>query len=204
MPASPSTWPFDRRLLALVQGDRGGGGRVRLVRHVLVDGHRLPAGDDVLHALPPIASCPDSGIGLRPFAFSVATTAPAMLSFAATTPWMLLFVWTSICSKSGWAFSASQTGHELRRAPLDLLRLEERVQDSVVTALERERVRVGRAAPELRDRAVRVVRPVLLHAGENAERLLATHAWVVERDIDGAGAADDLPVVVDRLATRPP
>ena len=33
-----------------------------------------------------------------------------MLSFAATTPWMLLFVWTSICSKIVWAFFESQSG----------------------------------------------------------------------------------------------
>src|SRR4029078_7984247 len=57
-----------------------------------------------------VASCPLSGIGFRRFAFSVATTAPAMPSFAATTPWMFLFVGTSICSKIVWAFVAFQLG----------------------------------------------------------------------------------------------
>ena len=40
-----------RRLLALVQRDRGRDGSVRLGRHVLVDRVGLPAGDDVLDAL---------------------------------------------------------------------------------------------------------------------------------------------------------
>src|SRR3954471_17293676 len=39
------------RLLALEEVDRGLSCRVRLSRHVLVDGAGLPAGDDVLHAL---------------------------------------------------------------------------------------------------------------------------------------------------------
>ncbi len=149
-----------------------------------------------------VASCPDSGMGLRPFAFSVATTAPAMPSFAATTPWMLLLVWTSICSKIVWALAASHSGTNFAGPFLIFLVLEERVQDVVVAALEPERVRVGRAAPELRDRAVRLVRAVLLHGAEDAERLLATHVVPVERDVDGAGAADDLAVVVDRLAAH--
>src|SRR3954451_2960621 len=38
-------------LLVLQQGDSSLRGRVGLVRDVLVDGHRLPPGDDVLHAL---------------------------------------------------------------------------------------------------------------------------------------------------------
>src|SRR5574341_996263 len=40
-----------RRCLAPEQGDGGRGGRVGLGGHVLVDGVRLPARDDVLHAL---------------------------------------------------------------------------------------------------------------------------------------------------------
>src|SRR6188472_3171147 len=39
------------RLLALEERDGRGRGRVRLVGHVLVDGVRLPARDDVLHTL---------------------------------------------------------------------------------------------------------------------------------------------------------
>ena len=84
-------------------------GSVRLVGHVLVDRVGLPARDDVLDALDGRV-LPRERDGLEPFAFSVATTAPAMLSFAATTPWMLLFVWTSICSKIVCAFFESHSG----------------------------------------------------------------------------------------------
>ena len=44
------------------------------------------------------------------------------------------------------------------------------------------------------------VRPLRLHAGENAQGLQAADEVAVERHVDGAGAADDLTVVVDRLA----
>src|SRR5258708_6252602 len=57
-----------------------------------------------------VASWPLSGIGLRPLAFRSATTAPAMLSFAAMTPWMLLLVLTSIWLKMVAALFASQSG----------------------------------------------------------------------------------------------
>src|SRR6476659_1020274 len=57
-----------------------------------------------------VASCPLSGIGFKPLAFRSAMTAPAMLSFAAMAPWMLLFVLTSICEKMVAALFASQSG----------------------------------------------------------------------------------------------
>ncbi len=57
-----------------------------------------------------VASCPLSGIGPSFLAFSVAITAPAMLSFAAMAASILLFVLTSICEKIGAAFVASQPG----------------------------------------------------------------------------------------------
>src|SRR5204862_7510674 len=57
-----------------------------------------------------VASCPDSAIGLSFFAFSAAITAPAMLSFAAMAPSILLLVLSSICSKIGCALGASQSG----------------------------------------------------------------------------------------------
>ena len=85
------------RLLAVEERDRSRSRGVRLVRHVLVDRARLPAGEDVLDALRRDASWPLSGIGFRCLAFRSAMTAPAMLSFAAMTPLILLFVLTSIC-----------------------------------------------------------------------------------------------------------
>jgi hypothetical protein len=57
-----------------------------------------------------VASWPLSGTGGRCFAFRSAITAPAMLSFAAMTPWMLLFVDTSIWLKMVDALFASQSG----------------------------------------------------------------------------------------------
>ena len=57
-----------------------------------------------------VASWPDSAIGLSFFAFSIATTAPAMLSFAAMAPSILFPVFSSICVKIGPAFVASQSG----------------------------------------------------------------------------------------------
>src|SRR6476646_8463350 len=57
-----------------------------------------------------VASWPLSGTGGRCFAFRSAITAPAMLSFAAMMPWMLLFVFTSIWLKIVDALFASQSG----------------------------------------------------------------------------------------------
>src|SRR5690349_18538831 len=51
-----------------------------------------------------VASCPLSGIGFRCLAFNCATTAPAMLSFAAITRLILMFVLTSIYAKT-WCAS---------------------------------------------------------------------------------------------------
>src|SRR5438105_2636898 len=50
-----------------------------------------------------VASCPLSAIGFRCLAFNCAITAPAMLSFAAMAPSILLFVLTSICAKTAFA-----------------------------------------------------------------------------------------------------
>src|SRR5579885_2739814 len=111
-----------------------------------------------------VVSCPLSGIGFRCFAFRSATTAPAMLSFAASTPWMLLFVFTSIWLKMVRVVRVP-VGHELLRALLQRAALEERVEDGVVAALEPERVLVGLAAPQLGDGAA-LVGAVRLHRGD--------------------------------------
>ena len=194
--------PLDGGFLPLYRAIAAAAAAFAACGHVLVDGHRLPARDDVLHALDRVVLPPQRD-GLE--ALRLQRRDDGVLRCRRsrpTTPWMLLLVWTSICSKIVWALAESQSGTNLAGPFLSLLAPEERVQDDVVAALEPERVRVGRAAPELRDRAVRVVRPVLLHAAENAERLPATHVGPVERDVDGAGAADDLAVVVDRLAAH--
>ena len=123
-----------------------------------------------------------------------------MLSFAAMTPWILLFVLTSIWSKIVAGVVRIPVGHELLRALLQLACLEERVQDGVVAALEPERVLVGLAAPELGDDAALLVRALRLHPGDDAVGLRLADRRAVERDVDRGGAADDLAVVVDRLA----
>ncbi len=57
-----------------------------------------------------VASWPLSAIGFSLCAFSATTTALASPSLAAATPWMLFFVFTSICSKIVPAFWLSQSG----------------------------------------------------------------------------------------------
>jgi len=57
-----------------------------------------------------VASWPVTGIGLRPADFRAEMAALPRPSLAAATPWMLFFVFTSICSKIVPAFWLSQPG----------------------------------------------------------------------------------------------
>src|SRR5215212_9802984 len=90
-------------------------------------------------------------------------------------------------------------GDELVRALLEGAVLEQRVEDRVVPALEEIRVVVGRAAVQPRDNRVLAVLPVRLQALDHALALENADLLALERDVDVADAADDLAVVLDDL-----
>ena len=190
--------PVRLRLLALEERDRGICSSLRLVRHVLVDRARLPAGDDVLDT-PTDASCPESGIGWRCFAFRSAMTAPAMLSFAASTPWMLLFVLTSIWLKMVAALFASQSGTNCCGPRLIFLVAKSGLKTLLLPLWNQNAFWSVWPPQQLGDRAARVG-PLRLHRGDDAVGLGLADRHAVERDVHRGGAAGHLAVVVDRLA----
>src|SRR5215211_2288055 len=90
-------------------------------------------------------------------------------------------------------------GDELVRTLLEGAVLEQRVEDRVVPALEQIRVVVGRAAVQPGDDRVLAVLPVRLQALDHALALQNADLLALERDVDVADAADDLAVVLDDL-----
>src|ERR1700722_1047384 len=135
-----------------------------------------------------VASWPLIGTGCRCLAFRSAITAPAMLSFAARTASILLFVFTSIWVKIVAAFVASQSGTNccgpLVSAPL--------LKSGLNTA----------SLPLLNQNAFWSVWPPQSSATTGFELYLPlADGLAVERDVDGGGATEHLAVIVDRLAT---
>src|SRR5829696_2920012 len=190
-------------LLTLQQRDSGGrrDGRTRPL--VLPDGHRLPAGDDVLHALRsrilaaerdrlqlPSLQCDDDGVretvvGRRDALDVVARLHEHLLE---DRPGLLVV----------------PARRELLRALLERPVLVERVQDRLVPALEEERVVVGLAAVQLRDDRLLRVQALRLQARHDALALQHADRLAVPRDVDLGAAADHLAVVLDHLRTARP
>ena len=145
-------------------------------------------------------------MGSSPFAFSVAMTAPAM-SVVRCDDALHVVVRPGPASRRRGPRprqSVSHPGPNLAGAFLSFLVPEQRVQDVVVSPFLNQVAfaSVG-IAPELRDDARRLCRLVLLlHGSDDAEGLLLSDVVPVEGDVDRAGATDDLPVVVDRLAAN--
>src|SRR5204863_8663295 len=88
--------------------------------------------------------------------------------------------------------------HELLRALVELAALEQRVQNRVVAALEPKRVLIRRPSPELSDDRLRLA----LQGVDDTLCLGSADSFTVEGDVHLRDTADDLPVVVDRLAAR--
>src|SRR5689334_5172630 len=142
-------------LLVLEQRDGRGSSSVGLVGHVLVDGHRLPARDDVLHALHgrvlsrkgdrlQLLRLQGSDHGAR----DAVVRSDGAVDLVARLQQHLL--------EDRLRVRRQPERHELLRALGQLAAREQRIQDRVVPALEPERVLIGRAAPELGDNGLRL------------------------------------------------
>src|SRR5438445_343463 len=186
--------PVDaRHLLAPEQGDGRRGGRFGLVGNELVDGHRLPARDDVLHTLTRRVlsrqrdrlqvlrlQSGDHGAG------DVVVRRDGSVDLVVRLEQHL--------REDRRSVGGQPEGHELLRALGQCLVLEQRVQNSVVPALEPERVLVGWPAPELGDDRLRLA----LQSLDDALGLGGADGLTVESHVDLRDAADHLTVVVDR------
>src|SRR5436190_17160876 len=182
-------------LLVMQQRDGRLGSSIGLVRHVLVDGHRLPARDDVLHALHGrVLSRKSDWLQLLRLQGSDHSAGDAVVRSDGAVD--LVARRQQHLLEDGLRVRREPERHELLRAFRQLAALEQRVQNRVVPALEPERVLIGRAAPELGNNGLRLV----LESVDDALGLGRADCLAVEADVDLGDAAHDLAVVVDRRA----
>src|SRR6266542_586764 len=185
-------------LLVLQQRDSRRRGCVGLEGHVLVDGHRLPARDDVLHALHSrVLSRQSDRLQLLRFQRGNHSAGDAVVRRDGAVD--LVVRLQQHLLEDGLRVRRQPERHELLRALAQLAALEERVQNSVVSTLEPERVLIRRAAPELGDDGLRLP----LQGLDDAVGLGFADGLTVEGDVHLRDTADHLTVVVDRLTAGP-
>src|SRR5436190_8578510 len=142
-------------LLVLEQGDGCRCGCVGLEGHGLVDGHRLPAGDDVLRALDGcVLSRQRDGLQLLRLQGGDHGAGDAVVRGDGAVD--LVVRRQQHLLEDGLGVRRQPERHELLRAFGQLAALEQRIQNRVVPALEPERVLISRAAPELGDNGLRL------------------------------------------------
>ncbi len=190
--------PVRHRLLALEKRDRSSSSGVRLVRHVLVDGARLPAGDDVLDTTDR-RILPGERERLEVLRLQIGDDRAGDVVVRRQHTLDVVVRLDEHLVEDGRSVVRIPVGHELLRAPLDRVDLEERIEDGEVAGLEPVRVLVGLAAPELSDGAA-LVGAVRLHRGDDAGGLGLADRLAVEGHVHRCGPAGHLAVVVDRLA----
>src|SRR6185295_7780606 len=195
LPAAVLAEPVDPgHLLVLEQRDGRLGGCVGLEWHVLVDGHRLPARDDVLHALDGrVLSRQRDRLQLLRFQRGDHSAGNAVVRRDGAVD--LVVRLQQHLLEDGLGVRRQPERHELLRALGQLAALEERVQNLVVSALKPEGVLIRRATPELGDDWLRLP----LQGVGYTPGLRRAHCHAVEGDVDLRDAADNLTVVVDRV-----
>src|SRR5438876_1237691 len=183
-------------LRMLQQRDGRLGGRVGLEGHELVDGHRLPARDDVLHALHGrILPRQRDRIQLLRLQGGNHSAGDAVVRSDGAVD--LVVRLEQHLLEDGLRVGRQPERHELLRALGQLAALEERVQNGIVAALEPERVLIRRPAPELGDDGLRLAFEVV----DDTPGLRRADGLTVEGDVHLRDTADHLTVVVDRITS---
>src|SRR6266487_4831158 len=176
-------------LLVLQQRDGRLSSCVGLEGHVFVDGHRLPARDDVLYALHSrVLSRQRDRLELLRLQRGNHSAGDAVVRRDGAVD--LVARLEQHLLEDGLRVRRQPERHELLRALGQLAALEERIQNGIVSALEPECVLIRRAAPELGDDGLRLP----LQGVDDALGLGRAYGLPVEGDVHLRDPADHLTV----------
>src|SRR5580765_2436480 len=198
LPAAVLAEPVDPgHLLVLQQRDGRRRGCVGLEWHELVDGHRLPARDDVLHALDGrVLSRQRDRLQLLRLQRGDHGAGNAVVRRDGAVD--LVVRLQQHLLEDGLGVRRQPERYELLRALGQLATLEERIQNRVVSALEPEGVLICRTAPEPGEDRLRLAFQFV----DDTPGLGRADGLTVEGDVHLRNAAHDLPVIVDRITAR--